>query len=28
VFALDDVADAYRHMEGNQQIGKIIVRGE
>ncbi|MGR9089117.1 MAG: zinc-dependent alcohol dehydrogenase family protein [Gammaproteobacteria bacterium] len=28
VFALADVADAYRHMEGNQQIGKIIVAGE
>jgi len=28
VFPLADVADAYRHMAGNQQIGKIIVAGE
>ncbi len=28
VFPLAQVADAYRHMEGNQQIGKIIVAGE
>jgi NADPH:quinone reductase-like Zn-dependent oxidoreductase len=24
-FALSDVADAYRHLEGNQQVGKIVV---
>ncbi|MFT4582049.1 MAG: NADPH:quinone reductase-like Zn-dependent oxidoreductase [Gammaproteobacteria bacterium] len=28
VFPLADVAEAYRHMEGNKQIGKIIVAGE
>lgn len=28
VFPLADVAEAYRHMAGNQQIGKIIVAGE
>lgn len=27
VFPLAQVADAYRHMEANQQIGKIIVAG-
>ena len=28
VFPLAEVADAYQHMAGNQQIGKIIVSGE
>jgi NADPH2:quinone reductase len=28
VFPLAEVADAYRHMEANRQIGKIIVAGE
>lgn len=28
VFPLAEVADAYRHMEAGQQIGKIIVAGE
>lgn len=28
VFPLDRVADAYRHMEANRQIGKIIVAGD
>lgn len=28
VFPLDRVADAYRHMEANRQIGKIIVSGD
>lgn len=28
VFPLDEAADAYRHMEANAQIGKIIVAGD
>lgn len=28
VFPLAEVVAAYRHMEGNQQVGKIIVAGE
>ncbi len=26
VFALDQLADAYRHLEGSTQVGKIVVR--